>query len=119
MLAYSTIILTVPQRTIRLNPKPYVSKVGASMFRKEPTLYSHTVYKQAGKVSESTIQILAKKDGPKQQPSYLHFLLHMALFCSGFSGVKARGSGGGARAGRTGKNIHQFFLCVVSFFFMT
>ena len=43
-------IVSVPQRTIRLNPKPYVSKFGASMFRKEPTLYSHTVYKQAGKV---------------------------------------------------------------------
>lgn len=43
----------VPQRTIRLNPKPYVSKVGASMFRKEPTLYSHTVYKQAGKVFQA------------------------------------------------------------------
>jgi len=43
----------VPQRTIRLNPKPYVSKLGASMFRKEPTLYSHTVYKQAGKVFQA------------------------------------------------------------------
>ena len=45
------VLSSVPQRTIRLNPKPYVSKVGASMFRKEPSLYSHKVYKQAGKVN--------------------------------------------------------------------